>query len=73
MESDGILQSTANSLLLALASSLKCVTYMSWNRIFERSKAFEASERSIAASIVVQWWGRSEKASGVKRRVHLEL
>jgi hypothetical protein len=24
---------------------------MSWKRIFERSKAFEASDRSIAASI----------------------
>jgi hypothetical protein len=52
VESDGILQSAIQITWSELAKVLEPCTYMSWKRILERSNAFEASDKSIAASIV---------------------
>ena len=60
VESDGVLQSTVKSIWSATVCFQERCTYMSWKRMLERSKALEASERSIAASIVYNGGGGND-------------
>lgn len=73
VESDGILQSTAMSQLVSEETcKVRMVTYISWNRMLERSRALEASERSIAASMTTLVWGYTKLEQGRKQFVREE-
>jgi hypothetical protein len=73
VESDGILQPTAMSRLVSYETcKVRRLTYMSWNRMLERSRALEASERSIAASMTTLVWGNTKLGQAWEALVEAE-
>jgi len=57
VKGDGVLESSACNPELCF-KAMACVSYMSWKRILARSSAFVASDRSNAASMVIECFQR---------------